>query len=118
MSFRYDKDNLFKEFDIAKNKDIALSKKDSYEDKENDVHTNRIQFMKDHIKLKAEHPNYYEHVDINFDNLLKVYQSANPRDTFYMSVFGKTYAEKKAEEAEDFDAEKFKENATRYPANA
>ena len=25
MSFKYDKDNLFKEFDVAKQKDIALS---------------------------------------------------------------------------------------------
>ena len=40
MSFKYDKNNLFKEFEVAKNKDIALSKLDNLEDKENDVYKN------------------------------------------------------------------------------
>ena len=59
MSFKYDKDNLFKEFEVAKQKDVALSKLDTLEDKENDVYKNRIQFFKDHIELKKEHPEYY-----------------------------------------------------------
>ena len=46
MSFKYDKTNLFKEFEVAKNKDIALSKLDTLEEKENDVYKNRIQFPK------------------------------------------------------------------------
>ena len=37
MSFRYDKENLYKEFDVAKQKDIALSKKTDLEDKEKDA---------------------------------------------------------------------------------
>ena len=45
MSFKYDKENLFKEFDVAKQKDIKLSKLDTLEDKENDVYKNRIQFF-------------------------------------------------------------------------
>ena len=52
MSFKYDKTNLFKEFEVAKNKDIALSKLDNLEDKENDVYKNRIQFFREHIALK------------------------------------------------------------------
>ena len=97
MSFKYDKENLFKEFDVAKQKDIALSKKDTLEEKENDFYTNRIQFFKDHIKLKKEHPEYYSNVDIKFENLLKHYLTTNPRDSFYVAFFGKTYAEKRAE---------------------
>ena len=37
MSFKYDKENLFKEFAVAKEKDIKLSKLETLEDKENDV---------------------------------------------------------------------------------
>ena len=52
MSFNYSKETLFAEFDVAKQKDIKLSKKKSLFDKENDKFDNRIQFFKDHIKLK------------------------------------------------------------------
>ena len=96
--FRYDKDNLFKEFADAKEKDIKLSKKTTREEKELDYYTNRIQFFKDHIKLKAEHPEYYEHVDVKFDKLLNLYLTTNPRDSFYKFFFGMTYAQKKAQE--------------------
>ena len=73
MSFKYDKDNLFKEFEVAKQKDVALSKLDTLEDKENDVYKNRIQFLKEHIELKKTNPSYYSELDINFDALLNVY---------------------------------------------
>ena len=97
MSFKYDKDNLFKEFEVAKQKDVALSKLDTLEDKENDVYKNRIQFFKDHIELKKTNPSYYSDLDINFDSLLNVYLTTSPRDTFYQQVFGMSYAEKRAE---------------------
>ena len=97
MSFKYDKENLFKEFDVAKQKDIKLSKLDTLEDKENDVYKNRIQFFKDHIELKKEHPEYYSDLKINFEKLLNVYLTPSPRDTFYKFVFGKSYAEVRAE---------------------
>ena len=97
MSFKYDKSNLFKEFEVAKNKDIALSKLDNLEDKENDVYKNRIQFMREHIALKKEHPEYYSELDINFNSLLNVYLTPSPRDTFYQQVFGRSYAEVRAE---------------------
>ena len=105
MSFKYDKENLFKEFEVAKQKDFKLSKKQKQDDIENDYFTNRIQYMKDHIELKKTNPNYYEYVDINFDNLLKAYESVNPRDYFYMTVFGKTYSQKMREEESELDNE-------------
>ena len=117
--FRYDKENLFKEFKVAKDKDVALSKKTTLEEKELDVYKNRIQFFYDHIELKKQHPEYYEHVDIKFDKLLDLYLQPNPRDAFYMAFFGKTYAEKKAEEnSEDIDVNEMKENEKRYPSYA
>ena len=88
MSFRYDKDNLFKEFEVATIKDNK-GKKEKYD--------NRIQFFKDHIELRKTNPEYYDGLDINFTNLLEAWSSPNPRDHFYMKVFGKTYAEKMAE---------------------
>ena len=97
MSFKYDKDNLFKEFDVAKQKDIKLSKLETLEQKENDVYKNRIQFLKEHIELKKTNPSYYSDVDINFDNLLSTYLTTNPRETFYQKVFGKSYAEVRAD---------------------
>ena len=96
MSFKYDKDNLFKEFDVAKQKDIKLSKLDTLEEKENDVYKNRIQFFKEHIELKKTNPSYYSDLDINFDNLLSTYLTTNPRETFYQKVFGKSFAEVRA----------------------
>ncbi len=101
--FRYSKELLFKEFDAAKEKDVALSKKETREEKELDVYKNRIQFFYDHIELKKKHPEYYELVDIKFDKLLALYETPNPRDAFYMSFFGMTYAQKKRQE----DAEYF-----------
>ena len=88
----YSKETLFAEFEVAKSKDLKAGKGD-----ENKVHTNRIQFCKDHVALKQTNPEYYDGVDVNFTNLLLAYQSPNPRDYFYKSVFGKTYAEKMAE---------------------
>jgi len=116
----YDKDTFFKEFNVAKNKDIALatellskSKKsisdiilDNTSVLETTVYTNRIEFFKDHIKCKKEHPKYYNLLDVNLDELLKAYESENPRDYFYISMFGKTFAQKKAEEASEIDNEK------------
>jgi hypothetical protein len=102
----YDKDTLFREFKDAKNKDISLSTKKKLEDKETDIYVNRIQFFKDHIKNKSINPKVYSNLDVNFDELLKAYESENPRDYFYMSVFNMTYNEKKALEELELDNEK------------
>ena len=102
----YDKDTLFKEFKDAKNKDIALSTRKRLEDKETDIYINRIQFFKDHIKNKSINPRTYDNLDINFEELLKAYESNSPRDYFYMSVFGKTYEQKMWEEEAELENEK------------
>jgi hypothetical protein len=102
----YDKDTLFKEFKDAKSKDVALSTKKKLEDKEIDIYVNRIQFFKDHIRNKTLNPKVYDLLDINFEELLKAYESESPRDYFYMSVFGKNYAQKMYEEELELDNEK------------
>ena len=99
--FTYNKENLFAEFKDAKEKDIKLSKKKSLSEKEVDRYDNRIQFFKDHIELKAKHPEYYSDVDVKFDALLNLYQTPSPRDAFYRSIFGMSYAEKIAESQYD-----------------
>ena len=84
----YCKETLFAEFDVATKK-TNKGKKEKYD--------NRIQFFKDHIELRKTNPQYYDGVDVNFTNLLEAWSAPNPRDHFYMKVFGKTYAEKMAE---------------------
>jgi hypothetical protein len=102
----YDKDTLFKEFKDAKSKDVALSTKKKLEDREVDIYVNRIQFFKDHIRNKTLNPKVYDLLDINFHELLLAYESDSPRDYFYMSVFGKNYAQKMYEEELELDNEK------------
>ena len=102
----YDKETLFKEFKDAKAKDVALSTKKKLEDKEVDIYTNRIQFFKDHIRNKTVNPRTYDNLDINFEELLKAYESEDPRDYFYFSVFGKSYQQKMWEEEAELEDEK------------
>ncbi len=109
----YDKDTLFKEFKDAKRKDVELARvqlsktKNPSEDRlETTVYVNRIQFFKDHIRNKTLNPKVYDLLDINFNELLKAYESENPRDYFYMSVFNMTYEQKKFEEELELDNEK------------
>ena len=86
----FDKQTIFEEFKIAKQKDIAKSKtKSPYET----VFTNRIELLKSHIEAKKSHPKYYRNCDINFENLLLAYQSPVPVDHFYKVGFDMTYAE-------------------------
>ena len=84
----YSKETLFAEFDVATKKDQSKKK---------EIYDNRIQFFKDHIELRKTNPKYYDGIDINFTNLLEAWSAPNPRDHFYMKVFGKTYAEKMSE---------------------
>ena len=84
----YCKENLYAEFDVATQKDQSKKK---------EIYDNRIQFFKDHIELRKTNPEYYDGLDINFTNLLESWSAPNPRDHFYLKVFGKTYADKMAE---------------------
>ena len=100
----YNKENIYKEFDVAKQKDIELSDKKTIEEKENDIHTNRLQFCKDHKELNEKDPGLYD-VDIKWDSLITAYSSPNPRDHFYKSVFGRTYAEQMAFETSESESD-------------
>ena len=99
----YNKENIYKEFDVAKQKDIELSDKKTPEEKENDIHTNRLQFCKDHKELNEKDPGLYD-VDIKWDSVITAYSSPNPRDHFYKSVFGRTYAEQMAFETSESES--------------
>ena len=101
----YNKENIYKEFDVAKQKDIELSDKKTIEEKENDIHTNRLQFCKDHKELQEKDPGLYD-CDIKWDSLITAYSSPNPRDHFYKSVFGRTYAEQQQHEIDQYGPEK------------
>ena len=90
--FEYTKEMIYAEFAEAKAKDTKLGKGD-----DNKVHTHRVAMLKDFIDLKKSNPQSLDNVDINFDNLLLAYQSANPRDHFYRKVFGKSYEEHRIE---------------------
>ena len=98
-TFEYTKEMLYSEFEDAKAKDIKLSKKKTYEEKENDVHKNRIKLLSEYVELEKTNPEVFDNVNINFKNLLFAYQQPNPRDYFYLKVFGKTYSQKAAEDA-------------------
>ena len=100
MSFHYDKSNLYIEFDVATQKD-QKGKKEKYD--------NRIAFLKEMKSLKKEHPSSMRNIGIKqtqFDNLILAYQAPNPRDHFYLKVFGKTYAEQKAFESKQYGKDK------------
>ena len=100
MSFTYTKEMMFSEFKTATIKD-QKGKKEKYD--------NRIAFLKEMKSLKKEHPSSMRNIGIKqtqFDNLILAYQAPNPRDHFYLKVFGKTYAEQKAFESKQYGKDK------------
>ena len=87
-----DKQTLFEEFKIAKQKDLQQSTtNEPYEN----CFTNRLNLLKSHKDAKKSHPNQYRHLDINFDNLILAYSAPVPVDHFYKKVFGLTLQEYK-----------------------
>jgi len=102
MTFTYTKEMLFDEWKVAKEADTKLGKGD-----DNKVHTNRIKLLKEYVELKNNQPEVFEDININFDNLLVTYQSADPRAVFYKKVFNKSYeevaAESKVESMRDYE---------------
>tara|TARA_B100000925_G_scaffold271962_1_gene235541 strand:+ start:229 stop:576 length:348 start_codon:yes stop_codon:yes gene_type:complete len=94
--FEYTKEMIYAEFKEATAKD-EKSKKPSYK--------HRVAMLKDMIALKRSNPQSLDNVDINFDNLLTAWSQPNPKDYFYMKVFGKTFAQKQADD--DFGVEGF-----------
>ena len=102
-----DKETIFEEFKIAKQKDLQQStQNEPYED----VFTNRLQLLNSHKVAKKSNPKMYRNLDINFDNLILAYSSPVPVDHFYKKVFGKTLSEythdKRIEEMTELQKEK------------
>lgn len=97
----YTKELIFSEFK-------EVTKKDQKKKKE--IFTNRIEYLKclkeDMIKV----PKNFSNISITPEQLQKTidcWSAPNPRDAFYKSVFGMTYAEKKvAEEVEYMNLDK------------
>jgi hypothetical protein len=100
MTFTYTKEMMFSEFKTATIKD-QKSKKEKYD--------NRIKFLKEMKSLKKEHPSAMRTIGISqkqFDNLILAWSSPNPRDHFYMKVFGRTYAEQIQHEIDQYGPDK------------
>ena len=87
--FEYTKEMIFAEFKEATAKD-EKSKKPSYK--------HRVAMLKDFVDLKKSNPESLSNVDINFENLLHAWSQPNPKDYFYMKVFGKTFEQKQIED--------------------
>ena len=101
-----DKQILFDEFKIAKQKDLQQStQNEPYED----VFTNRLQLLNSHKVAKKSNPKMYRHLDVNFDNLILAYSSPVPVDHFYKKVFGLTLQEYKYKKYVEEMTEKQKE---------
>ena len=101
-----DKQTLFEEFKIAKQKDLQQSTtNEPYED----CFTNRLQFLKSHKDAKKSNPKMYRHLDINFDNLILAYSSPVPVDYFYNRIFGMSLQEYKYKKHLEEMTEKQKE---------
>mgnify|MGYP000241726632 FL=1 len=101
-----DKQILFDEFKIAKQKDLQQStKNEPYED----CFKNRLQLLDSHKNAKKSNPKMYRHLDVNFDNLILAYSSPVPVDHFYKKVFGLTLQEYKYKKYVEEMTEKEKE---------
>ena len=92
---KINKQMIFEQF-----KDVT--KKDQSKKKE--TFTNRIEFLK---TLKSDIQKNPKNFDFNvtpdqLQNTINCYLAPNPRDAFYKSVFGMTYAEKKAQEEMEY----------------
>ena len=93
---------IYEEFNIVKNKD-AKKKKNNY------AHT--IAYLQGHADAKREHPNQYRHLDINFDNLIKMYQSGDPEMYMYKKHGIEPYwMKQQREEQEEKDNKKKQKN--------
>ena len=99
MQFDYTKEMIYAEFKEATAKD-EKSKKPSYK--------HRIAMLKDFVDLKKSNPQSLDNVDINFENLLHAWSQPNPKDYFYMKVFGKTFEQKQKED--EFDVSGYSES--------
>ena len=100
------KEQIFDEFNIVKQKDLKKKTKDGKES-----YTHRIALLQSHAEAKSAHPNQYRHLDINFKNLVKMYESGDP-DMYNWKKLGiEPYHIKVArEEAEEKEKKKKEKN--------
>ena len=89
------KEMIFDQFKDATKKDQSKKK---------ETFTNRIEFLK---TLKSDIQKNPRNFDFNvtpdqLQNTINCYLAPNPRDAFYKSVFGMTYAEKKQQEEMEY----------------
>ena len=89
------KEMIFEQFKDATKKDQSKKK---------ETFTNRIEFLK---TLKSDIQKNPKNFDFNvtpdqLQNTINCYLAPNPRDAFYKSVFGMTYAEKKQQEEMEY----------------
>ena len=85
------KEMIFDQFKDATKKD---------QKKKKETFTNRVEFLKTLKEDMTKVPKNFSIRITNeqFDNLINCWSAPNPRDAFYKSVFGMTYAEKKQQE--------------------
>ncbi len=92
----YTKETIFNEFKDATKKDQVKKK---------EVFTNRISYLKTLKEDMIKSPKYFNNISITpeqLQNTIDCWSSPNPRDAFYKSVFGMTYAEKKQQEEVEY----------------
>ena len=91
------KEQIFEEFKIVKSKD-EKKKKPSY--------AHRIAYLQGHVDAKKSHPNQYRHLDINFNNLIIMYQSGDPEMYMYKKHGIEPYWMKQQREEEEEKAKR------------
>ena len=98
----YTKEMIHKEFESATHADKRTAGKPA---NVKEVFTQRIKYLKQLKEDMIKSPKYFRDVKITPDqlqNTINCYLAPNPRDAFYKSVFGMTYAEKKAQEEMEY----------------
>ena len=91
------KEMIFDEFKI-------VQKKDAKKKKNNFAHT--IAYLQGHADAKKSHPNQYRHLDINFNNLIIMYQSGDPDMYNYKKLGVEPYWMKQQREEEEEKAKR------------
>ena len=91
------KEQIYEEFNIVKLKDEKKKKKSF---------AHRFAYLQGHADAKREHPNQYRHLDINFDNLIVMYQSGDPEMYMYKKHGIEPYWMKQQREEEEEKAKR------------
>ena len=97
------KEQIYEEFNIVKLKDEKKKKKSF---------AHRIAYLQGHADAKKSHPNQYRHLDINFDNLIKMYASGDPDMYNYKKLGIEPYWMKQQREEEEERKQKNEKNNT------